>query len=160
MKLEFDGSSESYAKAMEACAKYVAEAKPKVIEPKAAADLMRPLMLAKPGQETFAAILLDTRSQALATTVVGVGVLDAVSVGPREIFRSAVTEAAASILICHSHPSGDPSPSREDVEITKRFIEAGKVLGIKVVDHIVIGVASDTGLGYVSMRERNLCTFD
>ena len=67
------------------------------------------------------------------------GSLTSSIVHPREVFRPAVLEAAAGVLFVHNHPSGEPSPSREDIEITRRLVESGKILGIRVLDHIIVG---------------------
>jgi len=99
-------------------------------------------------QERFLALLLDGRHRVLSEVVVSQGTLTASLVHPREVFRVAVREAAAALLLVHNHPSGDPSPSREDREVTQRLAEAGRVLGIKVIDHVVVAEQ-----GYFSFRE-------
>jgi DNA repair protein RadC len=100
-------------------------------------------------QEEFHVVCLDTKNQVLATHQVSVGTLDASLVHPREIFRAAIKDAAASIILVHNHPSGDPSPSKQDRQVTQRMEEAGRMLGIEVLDHIVLGSS-----GSVSIRER------
>lgn len=149
----------AYAAVMEACAEYVAKVAPQLREPSAVADFARPLMLAHPGHEVFLTLSLDTRNRVTGAEVVGIGNLDSVNAGPREVFRSAVINAAANVILCHNHPSGDPTPSPDDVQYTRRLIEAGNILGIKVLDHVVVGVKTDTWPGYVSMREKGLCQF-
>lgn len=84
-------------------------------------------------------LYLDTKHCVIADEVVSIGSLDASIVHPREIFKSAVKRSASAILCVHNHPSGDPSPSPEDIAVTRRLCEAGKLLGIDVLDHIVIG---------------------
>jgi len=98
--------------------------------------------------EHFGALLLDGRNRLLRTAVVSIGTLDASVIHPRDIFREAALEIAAGVVLFHNHPSGDPTPSREDVMITQRMVHAGVVMGIDVVDHMVLAVAS-----YFSFRE-------
>ncbi|HQD76774.1 MAG TPA: JAB domain-containing protein, partial [Bacillota bacterium] len=81
----------------------------------------------------------NTRNQVIGVDRVSVGTLNSSAVHPRELFRNAIKRSAASIILVHNHPSGDPTPSREDVEVTGRLIDAGKIIGIDVLDHIIIG---------------------
>jgi DNA repair protein RadC len=90
-------------------------------------------------QEIFTVILLDSKNRFLRAETVALGSLNQSVVHPREVFRPAIQEAAASVILIHNHPSGDPSPSDEDVRVTKRFVDAGKLLGIGVLDHIIVG---------------------
>ncbi len=90
-------------------------------------------------QEEFHIVTLDTKHQPIGSHCITVGTLDASLVHPREVFRAAIRDAASSILLVHNHPSGDPTPSPEDREVTRRLIEVGKVVGIRVLDHIVLG---------------------
>ena len=83
--------------------------------------------------------------------IISIGSLNASIVHPREVFQPAVALSAASVLLCHNHPSGDPTPSEEDLAITRRLVEAGRILGIDVLDHVV--VARDA---YTSFKERKL----
>lgn len=99
-------------------------------------------------QEEFAVLLLDGRNQVIRESVISKGTLNASLVHPREVFRSAVREAAASLVLVHNHPSGDPAPSGEDLRVTRRLVEAGQVVGIRVLDHVVIA-----DQGYYSFRE-------
>jgi DNA repair protein RadC len=88
------------------------------------------------------------------------GLVDASLVHPREIFREAIRSAAAAVVLAHNHPSGDPTPSAEDIRITRQLIEAGKVVDIKVLDHVVLGrPGQSTGKAFVSMREEGLVAF-
>jgi DNA repair protein RadC len=89
-------------------------------------------------KERFYCLLLDTRNRFLHDERVSEGTLTASLVHPREAFRAAVREAASAVIFVHNHPSGDPSPSREDVELTSRLAEAGKILGIRVLDHVIV----------------------
>lgn len=90
-------------------------------------------------REHFRAILLNTKNQVIGTDKVSVGTLNSSVVHPRELFRNAIKRGAASVILLHNHPSGDPTPSREDKDITHRVMEAGKIIGIEVLDHIIIG---------------------
>jgi DNA repair protein RadC len=82
---------------------------------------------------------LDTKNQPTAIHTVSIGSLDSAIVHPREVFKAAILANSSSIIVCHNHPSGDPNPSREDVEISQRLIEAGNIIGISVLDHIIVG---------------------
>ena len=99
-------------------------------------------------REHFSILLLNSRNQVMGREVVSVGSLDASIVHPREIFKNPIKRSAASIVLVHNHPSGDPTPSDDDLEVTKRIVEAGRLLGIHVLDHVVIARSS-----FVSMRE-------
>lgn len=90
-------------------------------------------------REHFYAILLNSANHVLRKALIHIGTLTMSIVGPREIFREAVREGASSIIVAHNHPSGDPSPSPEDIEITKHLVDVGKLLDIPVLDHIIIG---------------------
>lgn len=96
-------------------------------------------LLADEKRETFHALLLDSKNRLVTKTRISEGSLGASLVHPREAFRPAVREAAASVLFLHNHPSGDPSPSEEDRRVTGRLQRAGELLGIPVLDHVVIG---------------------
>lgn len=89
-------------------------------------------------QEEFHIVTLDTKHQPIHPHCITVGTLDASLVHPREVFRPAIRDAAAAILLVHNHPSGDPSPSREDRQVTEQLTEAGQLLGINVLDHIIV----------------------
>jgi len=89
-------------------------------------------------KERFLCAMLDNKNRVFKETIVSDGTLTSSLVHPREVFRYAIKEAAASVLFIHNHPSGDPNPSRDDISITKRLIETGKLVGINVLDHIVI----------------------
>jgi DNA repair protein RadC len=89
-------------------------------------------------QEVFVVVLLDSRQRVLGQAEVHRGSLDQSLVHPREVFAPALRESAAGILVLHNHPSGDPTPSREDRDVTRRLVQAGEILGIRVIDHVVI----------------------
>jgi len=100
-------------------------------------------------KEHFYVIALDSRNYSIAE--ISVGTLNENIVHPREVFTEAIKNKAASVIFVHNHPSGDPQPSEEDLEITKRLVEAGKILGIEVLDHIII-----TKEGFFSFKEKGL----
>lgn len=100
-------------------------------------------------KERFICALLDTKNRIFKETVVSEGTLTSSLVHPREVFRSAIKEASASVLFLHNHPSGDTTPSRDDIAITERLVQTGKIVGIEVLDHIII---SDSG--YLSLFEQ------
>ena len=89
--------------------------------------------------EAFAVLSLNTKNGLLGADVVTIGLLNASLVHPREVFRAALRRNAASIVLVHNHPSGDPSPSSEDIRITRHLLESGKVLDIPVLDHVILG---------------------
>ena len=98
-------------------------------------------------KEYFFALHLDGKNRIVAIEVVSMGSLNQSIVHPREVFKTALLSSAAAIILVHNHPTGDPSPSREDLEITRRLREAGELLGVKVLDHIIIG---ETFLSFVT----------
>ena len=100
-------------------------------------------------QETFWSLLLDGKQRLRRLVPVSAGTLTASLVHPREVFRAAVREAAAALIVAHNHPSGDPEPSAEDLHVTERLRAAGEVLGIPLQDHVILGDAR-----FVSLRER------
>ena len=102
-------------------------------------------------KELFLALLLDNKNRILREVQISEGSLTASIVHPREVFAPVVRESAAAVLFIHNHPSGDPTPSREDLDITARLRQAGELMGVKVLDHIIIGRE-----GYVSLADRGL----
>ena len=102
-------------------------------------------------QEVFGILILNTKHKVVAVHEISRGTLSGSTVHPREVFKPAVLHNAAAIICFHNHPSGDPTPSREDVEITKRLVEAGKIMAIEVLDHLIVG--DDR---YVSLKERGV----
>ena len=98
--------------------------------------------------EEFGIVMLDTKHRMIRTKVLSIGSLDSTVVHPREVFREAASASASAIVIFHNHPSGDPTPSPEDMALTARLIHAGEIMGIDVVDHMIL--ADDR---YVSMLE-------
>lgn len=103
-------------------------------------------LVADGSREELHIVCLDTKNQVTSTHQISVGTLDASLVHPREVFRPAIKDSAASLILVHNHPSGDPTPSKEDHAVTRRLEEAGKTLGIEVLDHIVLGDRSSVSI--------------
>ncbi len=102
-------------------------------------------------REHFVILMLNTKHAVIAKKVVSIGHLNASLVHPRELFKDVIKKSSAAVILVHNHPSGDPTPSEDDIRVTQRLCEAGRLLGISVLDHIVIGDKS-----YVSFREQGL----
>jgi len=102
-------------------------------------------------KEYFKIILLDTKNKVIDIMTISIGSLNSSIVHPREVFLEAVKKSSASIVLLHNHPSGEVQPSREDINITQRLIKAGEIMGIKVLDHIIIGDGK-----YLSFKEENI----
>lgn len=130
--------------------KYNAEAKLKISSPGSIATLymeeMRYLQ-----QEHLKIVFLDTKNQIITDKFLTVGTVNASLINPREVFIQALRHNAVHVILLHNHPSGDPAPSREDISITRRIIEAGDIIGIKLLDHIIIGDGN-----YISLKERGI----
>ena len=90
-------------------------------------------------KEYFLALLLDTRNQLIRAAEISIGSLDSSVVHPREVFKEAVAASAASVIFAHNHPSGDPAASEDDINLTKRLAQAGEIMGIDVLDHVIVG---------------------
>ncbi|MFD0957971.1 RadC family protein [Paenibacillus chungangensis] len=102
-------------------------------------------------REHFIVIFLNTKNGIVGREVISIGSLSAAIVHPREVMKASIRRSAASIILAHQHPSGDPTPSPEDIQLTKRLVEAGEVCGISVLDHVIVGHHR-----YVSMKEQGL----
>jgi DNA repair protein RadC len=100
-------------------------------------------------QEHFVCLYLNTKNQVIHKQTIFIGSLNATIVHPREVYREALKRSAASIICLHNHPSGDPAPSREDIEVTKRLAECGKIIGVDLLDHLIIGENK-----FVSLKEK------
>jgi DNA repair protein RadC len=114
------------------------KARAQLLNPEQAAAFLMPLFGGR-SVEQVGVVLLDTRHRVLRTAIVAVGTLNRTGIEPREVFREAVLAGAAAIVVFHNHPSGDPTPSPEDVELTRRLMAAGVLMGIEVVDHLILG---------------------
>jgi DNA repair protein RadC len=119
-------------------------------EPTAIADVVREAV-GNDQREFFMVFLLNTRHVTKRIQVISVGSLSASIVHPREVFRFAIRNAAASIILSHNHPSSDPTPSEDDIEITQRLSKVGETVGIEVLDHIIVG-----GRRFFSFREAGI----
>jgi len=102
-------------------------------------------------KEHFVVLCLDTRNHLINTHKISIGSLDCSIAHPREVFKEAISSCAASVIFMHNHPSGDPTPSEDDIKLTKRLVEAGEIIGIDVLDHIII-----CDRDHLSMKARNL----
>ena len=127
------------------------DGRPQVVDSlDAAAALLRPHLLDKK-KEHFVALLLDNRHRLIRLSPIAVGSLSATLVHPRELFKEAIAASAAAVIVAHNHPSGDPAPSEHDAQLTARLVEAGELIGIEVLDHLIVGVD-----GVVSLRAQGL----
>ncbi len=126
------------------------EKRPRVRSPQDAAEIYIP-KLRDFKRETFLVILLNSANCIVGERVISEGSLSASIVHPREVFKAAVDELAAGIILVHNHPSGNSEPSKEDIEITKQLVDAGRIMGIPVHDHLIIA-----GNRYTSLAEKNL----
>ena len=109
-----------------------------LLRPRDAAAYLLPTFGSRP-VEQFGVVLLDAKHRVLRTTVLSIGSLNVTAIQPREVYREATLGSAAAVVVFHNHPSGDPTPSSDDVELTKRLAAAGIVMGIDLVDHVVLG---------------------
>lgn len=125
-------------------------ARPTIKSPREAADLVMEEMRYL-DREEFRLLLLSTKNHVIAVETDFVGSLNSSLVHPRELFRTCIRRSAAAVIMVHNHPSGDPTPSQEDIQLTRRLIDAGTLLGIEVLDHLVIG----DGV-YISMKEKGI----
>ena len=124
--------------------------KPAIKSPEDVATIVRSQLKGKK-REHFLVLCLDTRNRLINYKPVSMGSLDTSVVHPREVFKEAISSSAASVIFVHNHPSGDPEPSKEDIELTKRLAKAGEIVGIDVLDHIIVCDRS-----YLSLKARNL----
>ena len=90
-------------------------------------------------REEFVALILDSKNKLISIDTISIGTINTTIVHPREVFKNAIKRSANAVILVHNHPSGDPTPSKEDIQITKRLFEVGEIVGINVLDHIVIG---------------------
>ncbi len=113
-------------------------------------DVYNAVNLEHEDRETFVALYLNTKNRVIKKDTVSRGSLNANIVHPREVYREAILNSAASVIVAHNHPSGDPTPSKEDLEITERLYKTGEIMGIGLIDHVIIGESGQ----YYSMKER------
>jgi DNA repair protein RadC len=129
---------------------FTEEERPRISSPEAAYRFLYP-KLREQKKESFIALHLDTKNRLLCEETVSVGSLNANIVHPREVFKTAIQESAAAIIVAHNHPSGDPAPSQSDIDITRKLVETGRVVGIELYDHIIVGDGR-----FLSLKEQNL----
>jgi DNA repair protein RadC len=126
------------------------QGRPVLETPEAVAGLVKGRLGGKK-KEHFLVLLLDTRNQLIKLAEISVGSLDASIVHPREVYKEAIAASAASVIFVHNHPSGDPTASEDDIKLTRGLVEAGAILGIEVLDHIIIGDKK-----YLSLKREGL----
>jgi DNA repair protein RadC len=112
-------------------------------------EMLRPRFVNEK-REHFMVVLLDAQNVVMRTSTVHIGTLTSSLVGPREVFREAIREGASSIVVAHNHPSGSTDPSSQDIEVTERLAEVGRMLDIPLLDHVILGE------GYTSLRDRGI----
>jgi len=126
------------------------DSKRSINSPEDIADMLMPEMR-RLRKECLKGIHLDSKCGIIKEEVLSIGGLSTNTIFPREVFRTSIIHSAAAIILVHNHPSGDPEPSEEDIEFTRRIAEAGRLIGIELLDHIIIGDGR-----YVSMKERGI----
>jgi len=148
--------SSDYQRIMEEAAKYITEELPKISGPKDFADILRPLVQQKE-QEEFWVANLNSQNRIIELSRVVVGMVNSCQIHAREIFRNAIRCNAVKVMFGHNHPSGSPLPSPQDIESTRVLVSAGKIIGIEVLDHVVIGEKTKPeDHDFISFREANL----
>ena len=125
------------------------EQKPEILTPEDVWKLCADIRNAK--KEHFVVFYLDTQSKLIERQIISIGTLNASLVHPREVFEPAVSLRANSLIVAHNHPSGDLEPSEDDTAVTKRLVEAGKILGIELIDHIIVTISS-----FLSLKDKGL----
>ena len=123
-----------------------------IVNPATAAEIVNQVFdMENQPNEVFAILCLNTKKKIAGAHIISQGSLSSAIVHPREVFKAAILNNAASIVLAHNHPSGDPEPSREDIETTHRLVTAGNILGINVLDHIIVGDGK-----YISLKEHGM----
>lgn len=147
-----DGMRERWEAVLELARRALSHPVPRAEPVRSAADVFERYryLLSDSPVEIFLAVLLDVKHRVLRDVRVSVGILNGSLIHPREVFATAIAERAAAVLLVHNHPSGDPSPSREDREVTQRLRTTGGIVGIPVLDHVIIGSCS-----FYSFREES-----
>lgn len=120
-----------------------------VVDPQHVYEQLKPFVNER--REHFVMIYLDPKNKAITQEVISIGIVNATMAHPREVFYPAILHNASSIIVAHNHPSGDTEPSTDDLNVTARLVAAGKLLGIEVIDHVIVGLE-----GYTSLREKGL----
>lgn len=125
---------------------------PKIESPDDAHRLFRQFVKSETDREMLVLLCLDVKNKPTAIQTLAIGTLSNLLVHPREVFKTAILANSASIICAHSHPSGNPEPSPEDIEVTQQLMKTGKIIGIQLLDHLILGADHD----YVSFKERDL----
>lgn len=130
----------------------------RIDEPSKAYEYLKDINESYPTQETLWVVYMTTRGNPIARQLVTLGTATASLVHPREVFKGAILAGATSIILAHNHPSGDPHPSSADITVTRQIKEAGRILGIELADHIILGrpEIDPAGRGYYSFRSSGL----
>jgi len=147
--------AENYQSMMEQASAYIAVKKPVMSQPSEVAAFMGPVVQGME-QEGFFILLLNTKNALIKMVTATIGIVDRTLIHPREVFRQAILENATRIILTHNHPSGDSTPSVQDISSNRQIVEAGKIIGIEILDHVVIGQKIGDSKGYTSFRESNL----
>jgi len=129
----------------------------RITNTKAVADICTDII--NLAQECFQVLTLNSKNDLIDRHLITLGLADACLIHPREVFRSAILDNAAAIVCIHNHPSGDPTPSAEDIRITRQLVQAGKIVDIKVLDHVIIGRPNGISQNCLSMRELGIIDF-
>ena len=119
--------------------------KQRIRDSRQVADLLAQEMMSEK-REFFMTLNLNTKMQVESKSVISIGSIDSAPVHPREVFGPAIRRGAAAVVVAHNHPSGDPSPSPQDIEVTRRLIKASEILGIRLIDHVIVGNGSFTSM--------------
>jgi DNA repair protein RadC len=138
------------------------EANPNANELRTPGDIYRELAPIISGlcKEAFVVLTVTTKYRLIDSHMISLGILDACLVHPREVFSPAIMDCAAAVILAHNHPSGDSTPSREDIKLTRQLIEVSRVMDIEILDHVIIGRPSDRNpQGFTSLRESGLVSF-
>lgn len=143
-----------FAQLMEAAQEYVAENRPAVNAPEDTDRLMRPLLYEQP-QEFLYVLSLDTKHQVITPNLISKGTVDSNKAHQRDVYRAAIYDNASRLMLVHNHPSGDPTPSNNDILCTTAIVNAGDIIGIGVLDHVIIGDKTQDWRGFVSLREQH-----
>lgn len=132
--------------------------KAKLAKPAAVSEYLQSAYDDNPMQELFYAVFVDRKNYPLGRHLISVGTLHSTLVSPREVFRGAILAGASAIVVSHNHPSGDPSPSSADIQVTRQLSEAAKTLEIELLDHVIVGAkeSDPLGRGFYSFREAGL----
>jgi DNA repair protein RadC len=127
-------------------------------KPSAIAEYLKSAFELNPVQEQFYVVFLNRRNRPLGRHQITIGTLSSTLVSPREVFRGAILASASAIVVAHNHPSGAPSPSRDDIGVTRRLREAAKIMDIDLLDHVIVGTreADSQGTGLFSFREAGM----